>query len=101
MYYVPWYRHHREPGDRPPDEISLQHSRHGGCRGRDRVVGPEYLAELAEFLGPHHSARGHRIHGFGRAYLERLQILLLPHLLRRQGTDQRAEGHVCDRARMA
>ena len=63
---------------------------HGGRRGRDRLLRPQYLAELAQFLRPHHSARRHRVHGFGRAHLERLQVLLLPHLLRRQGADARS-----------
>ena len=52
--------------------------------------GPEHLAELAQFLRPHHPARRHRVHGFGRAHLERLQVLLLPHLLRRQGAHRRS-----------
>src|SRR5437660_1320447 len=67
----------------------------------DRLVRPQYLAELAQFLRSHHPARRHRVHGFGRAHLERLQILLLPHLLRRQGADEGAEGHLRHRARMA
>ncbi len=75
--------------------------RHGGRRGRDRVVRSEHLAELAQLLRPHHPARRHRVHGFGRADLERLQVLLLPHLLRRQGALAGAEGHLRDRARLA
>ena len=90
VHEVPAPRHHREPGDRAPDGISLQHPRHGGRRGRHRVVRPEHLAELAQLLRPHHPARRHRVHGFGRADLERLQVLLLPHLLRRQGADARS-----------
>ena len=90
MHEVPAARHHREPGDRAPDEVPLQHPRHGGRRGRDRVVRPQHLAELAQLLRPHHPARRHRVHGFGRAHLERLQVLLLPHLLRRQGADARS-----------
>ena len=85
VHEVPAPRHHREPGDRAPDAISLQHPRHGRRRGRHRLVRPEHLAELAQLLRPHHPARRHRVHGFGRADLERLQVLLLPHLLRRQG----------------
>src|SRR5262249_48036735 len=61
----------------------------------------QHLAELAQFLRPHHSARRHRLHGFGRAHLERLQVLLLPHLLRRQRAHEGAEGYLRDRARMA
>ena len=99
MHEVSAARHHREPGDGASDEISLQHSRHGGRGGRDRLVRPQHLAELAQLLRPHHPARRHRVHGFGRADLERLQVLLLPHLLRRQGAEQGAEGNVCDRAR--
>ena len=94
VHEVPAPRHHREPGHRAPDEVPLQHPRHGGRRGRDRVVGPEHLAELAQLLRPHHPARRHRVHGFGRAHLERLQVLLLPHLLRRQGALAGAEGHL-------
>ena len=90
VHEVPAPRHHREPGDRAPDAISLQHPRHGGRRGRHRVVRPEHLAELAQLLRPHHPARRHRVHGFGRAHLERLQVLLLPHLLRRQGAVARS-----------
>ena len=101
MHEVPAARHHREPGHRAPDEVSLRHSRHGGRRGRHRLVRPQHLAELAQLLRPHHPARRHRVHGFGRAHLERLQVLLLPHLLRRQGADQGAEGDLRDRARMA
>ena len=99
VHEVPAPRHHREPGHRAPDEISLQHPRHGGRRGRHRVVRPEHLAELAQLLRPHHPARRHRVHGFGRADLERLQVLLLPHLLRRQGAEQGAEGNLRHRAR--
>ena len=90
VHEVPAPRHHREPGDRAPDAVSLQHPRHGGRRGRHRVVRPEHLAELAQLLRPHHPARRHRVHGFGRAHLERLQVLLLPHLLRRQGAVARS-----------
>ena len=90
VHEVPAPRHHREPGDRAPDAVSLQHPRHGGRRGRHRVLRPEHLAELAQFLRPHHPAGRHRVHGFGRAHLERLQVLLLPHLLRRQGADARS-----------
>ena len=72
---------------------------HGGRGGRDRLVRPQHLAELAQLLRPHHPARRHRVHGFGRAHLERLQVLLLPHLLRRQGAEQGAEGNLRDRAR--
>ena len=90
VHEVPAPRHHREPGHRAPDGVSLQHPRHGGRRGRHRVVRPEHLAELAQLLRPHHPARRHRVHGFGRADLERLQVLLLPHLLRRQGADARS-----------
>ena len=99
VHEVPAPRHHREPGDRAPDGISLQHPRHGRRRGRHRVVRPEHLAELAQLLRPHHPARRHRVHGFGRAHLERLQVLLLPHLLRRQGAEPGAEGHLRHRAR--
>src|SRR5262245_1505911 len=101
MHEVPAPRHHREPGDGAPDGISLLDPRHGGRRGRDRVVRPEHLAELAQLLRPHHPARRHRVHGFGRAHLERLQVLLLPHLLRRQGALAGAEGHLQGSARLA
>ena len=75
--------------------------RHGGRRGRHRLLRAEHLAELAQFFRPHHPARRHRVHGFGGADLERLQVLLLPHLLRRQGADPGAEGHLRDRAEVA
>src|SRR5450631_4375214 len=101
MHEVPAPWRHREPGDRASDAISLQHSGHGGRRGRDRVVRPQHLAELAQFLRPHHPARRHRVHGFGRAHLERLQVLLLPHLLRWQGAEPGAEGHLQHRAQVA
>ena len=101
MHEIPAPRHHREPGDRASDAISLQHSRHGGRRRRHRLVGTEHLAELAQFLRPHHPARRHRVHGFGGADLERLQVLLLPHLLRRQGAEPGTERHLRDRAQMA
>ena len=101
MHEIPAPRRHREPGDRASDAISLQHSRHGGRRGRHRLVRPEHLAELAQFLRPHHPARRHRVHGFGGADLERLQVLLLPHLLRRQGAEPGAERHLRYRAEMA
>ena len=38
MHEVPAPRHHREPGDRAPDGISLQHPWHGRRRRRDRLV---------------------------------------------------------------
>ena len=101
MHEVPAPRHHREPGDRTSDAISLQHPGHGRCRGRHRLVRTEHLAELAQFLRPHHPAGRHRVHGFGGADLERLQVLLLPHLLRRQGAQSRAERHLQYRAEMA
>src|SRR5580700_879565 len=101
MHEVPAPRHHREPGDGAPDAVPLQHPRHGGRGGRDRVVRPQYLAELAQLLRPHHPTRRHRVHGFGGADLERLQVLLLPHLLRRQGAEQGAERHLRDRAEVA
>ena len=85
---VPAARRHREPGDRAHHAVPLQHSRHGRRRGRDRLVRAEHLAQLAQLLGPHHPARRHRVHGSRRAHVERLQVVLLPDLLRRQGTDQ-------------
>ena len=84
--------------DGAPDGISLQHPWHGRRRRRDRIVRPEHLAELAQLFRPHHPARRHRVHGFGRADLERLQVLLLPHLLRRQGAVEGAERYLRHRA---
>ena len=60
---------------------------HGGRRGRHRLVGAEHVAELAQLLRPHHPARRHRLHGSRGAHVERLQVVLLPHLLRRQGAE--------------
>ena len=60
---------------------------------------PEHLAELAQLLRPHHPAGRHRVHGPRRADLERLQVVLLPHLLRRQGADRGAEGRLRHGAR--
>ena len=63
--------------------------------------GPEHLAQLAQLLRPHRQAGRHRVHGPGRAHLERLQVVLLPHLLRRQGADQGPEGRLRDGAEVA
>ena len=82
--------HHREPADRAHHGVPLLHPGHGGRRGRDRLLRPEHVAELAQLLRPHRQAGRHRVHGPRRAHLERLQVVLLPHLLRRQGADARS-----------
>ena len=61
--------------------------------------GPEHLAELAQLLGPHHQAGRDRLHGPGRPDVERLQVLLLPDVLRGQAADAGDEGLLRDRAR--
>ena len=63
--------------------------------------GPEHLAELAQLLRPHHSAGRHRVHGSRRADVERLQVVLLPHVLRRQGAEPGAEGRLRHGAQVA
>jgi len=66
---------------------------------RDRVPRPEHLAELAQFLRSHRQARRHRVHRISAALTwNGYKSCLLPHLLRGQGADQRAEGHLRDRA---
>ncbi len=90
IHEVPEARAHREPADGAHHGVPLQHPRHGGRGGRDRLLGPQHLAQLAQLLRPHHQARRHGVHGSGRAYLERLQILLLPHLLRGQASPTRS-----------
>ena len=62
---------------------------------------PEHVAQLAKLLRPHHSTGRHRLHGPGCADVERLQVVLLPDVLRRQGADGRAEGSVCNGAQVA
>ena len=89
---VPASGDHREPGDGAHHAVPLLDPRHGGRRGRHRVVRTEHLAELAQLLRPHHPSRRHRLHGPRRADVERLQVVLLPHLLRRQGADAGTEG---------
>ena len=65
---------------------------HGGRGGRDRVLGSQHLAQLAQFLRPHHQAGRHGLHGSGRAHVERLQVVLLPHLHGGPGAEPGAEG---------
>ena len=80
IHEIPEARSDRESAHGAHHGVSLQHSRHGRRGGRDRIFGPQHVAQLAQLLRPHHQARRHGVHGSGRAHLERLQILLLPDL---------------------
>ena len=97
IHEIPEARAHREPADRAHHEVPLRHSGHGRRGRRDRVVGPEHLAELAQLLRPHHQAGRHGVHGPGRADLERLQVVLLPHLHGGPRAEPGAKGRITQR----
>ncbi len=96
IHEVPEARPDREPAHRAHHAVPLQHSGDGGCRGRDRFFGPQHLAQLAQLFRPHHQARRYGVHGSGRAHLERLQIVLLPHVHGGPRAESGAEGLLRD-----